>query len=180
MFTENHKNPFKLLKEMDERSRLSATEAVFHEQADNAWRGIGFLVDGQRLIAPMGEVEEVIRVPACTKLPGVKPWLNGVANIRGRLLSVVDLGAFFGEQSAISSHKRRVLIIKLGDIYTGVIVREVLGLHSFSEGMSREGVEIGARFKPYVEGKFEVDNESWTVFSLFKLVQAPAFLQVAL
>lgn len=179
MSAKNRKSPYTLLKEIEARSQQSAVARVTQEHTENAWRGIGFLIEGQRFVAPMGEVDEVIHVPLCTKIPGVQPWLNGVSNVRGRLLSVVDLGVFFGQKSAASSRKSRVLTVKQDEIYAGVIIQEVLGLQSFSGGMSKEGADLNARFRPYVEGQFVINNENWTVFSLFKLVQAQAFLQVA-
>ncbi|WP_227511786.1 chemotaxis protein CheW [Psychrobacter sp. ENNN9_III] len=55
------------------------------------WRGIVFEIGGQRLIAPMGEVSEVLAMPEYTSMPLVKSWMLGIANVRGRLLPITDL-----------------------------------------------------------------------------------------
>ena len=46
------------------------------------WQGVVFEIGGQRLVAPMGQVSEVLAMPEYTSLPLVKPWMLGIANIR--------------------------------------------------------------------------------------------------
>ena len=58
------------------------------------WRGVVFEVGGQQLIAPMGEVSEVLSMPEFTSVPMAQPWLLGIANVRGRLLPLTDLAKF--------------------------------------------------------------------------------------
>ena len=53
------------------------------------------------MIAPMGNVVEMLPVPEATPLPGVQPWVAGLANVRGRLLPLFDLEVFFGKKAFI-------------------------------------------------------------------------------
>jgi len=149
------------------------------DDREGQWRGVGFQLAGHQFIVPMSEVDEVLYLPSCTRFPGVKPWVTGIANVRGRLLSVIDLGFFFGNKPSISSKKSRVLTIKQNDLYTGVIVEEVLGIQSLAADTKISPAQIGEGYKPYVTGSFEQDERQWTIFSLSKLVKAPEFLQVA-
>ena len=171
--------PFRLLQELEQQGRLRAVNLPVQNDTQGQWRGVGFQLAGNQFITPMTEVDEVVYLPSCTRFPGVKPWVTGVANVRGRLLSVIDLGVFFGSKSSISSKKCRVLTIKLDDLYTGVIVEEVLGIQSLNAAAKLDKVSVDDLFRPYVTGGFEQDGRNWTIFSLSKLVQAPEFLQVA-
>ncbi len=54
-----------------------------------------FYVGDDRLIAPLNDIKEILNFPsAITKVPGTKPWMLGIANIRGTLLPVIDLQLF--------------------------------------------------------------------------------------
>lgn len=158
-----------------EENALSLPDEQIHA---GDWRGIGFRLGGQAYVAPMSEVDEVLTLPAYTKVPGVKPWMNGVANIRGRLLSVIDLGQMLGGVACSRSVKNRLLAVRKDDLYSGVVVDEVLGLQTFSSQERQPCKNVAPEVEPYVQGAFEKDDQSWTVFSLYQLVDAPEFLSV--
>ena len=99
---------FELLLDIDRRCRLLAADLPSQETRLQRWSGIAFRVGSNAYVAPMGEVAEVLHEPRCTLMPGVKPWVKGVANLRGRLLPVMDLGGFLGlELSKASSAATR-------------------------------------------------------------------------
>ena len=75
------------------------------------WQGVVFEIGGQRLVAPMGQVSEVLSMPEYTSLPLVKPWMLGIANIRGRLLPLTDLSHFLQVPSRLTQMSQLVLVI---------------------------------------------------------------------
>jgi twitching motility protein PilI len=84
---------FELLLDIDRRCRLLVADQPPQDNRLQQWSGIGFRIAGQWFVAPMGEVAEVLREPRSSRVPGVQPWVCGVANLRGRLLPVMDLSA---------------------------------------------------------------------------------------
>ena len=46
------------------------------------------------LLTRMGEVSEILDPPDYTRVPGVKDWVVGIANVRGSLLPLMDLKGF--------------------------------------------------------------------------------------
>lgn len=175
----SHKSAFELLTSIARRSEAVEVTLPAQTAIEGQWRGVGFRLAGIDFIAPLTDVDELLYMPECTRFPGVQAWVNGVANVRGRLLSVIDLGMFFQQKPSVSSKKCRVLTVKRNDLYTGVIVEEVLGMQSFTDDARVHEVQVADPFKPFVEGGFKQDTRSWTIFSLSSLVQAPEFLQVA-
>ena len=103
--------PFDLLLDISARVRSDGAEARLRIQPH--WTGVDFSVLGQRLVAPMGSVTEILMVPPLTRLPRVQPWVRGVANVRGRLLPVIGLAAFLGGRATLNWREHRVLV--LGD-----------------------------------------------------------------
>src|SRR5512139_721195 len=113
--------PFDLLLEIAARVRRGSdfAEARLHVQAQ--WTGIGFSVLGLRLLAPMGSVTEILMVPPLARLPRVKPWVRGVANVRGRLLPVIGLATLLGGRATPHWRQHRVLVLGHAEFDCGLV-----------------------------------------------------------
>ncbi|KAA1172746.1 purine-binding chemotaxis protein CheW [Marinobacter salinexigens] len=173
--------PFAVLTDIAQRSRSMAAGLPEQQEAVELWNGIGFVLAGERYVAPMGEITEILHVPRFTHIPGVKTFLLGAANVRGRLLPLVDLAGFFDiPRSSRSQRERRVLVVEQGDIFSGLVVDNVLGMQYFATDSFRAapgGVPESVR--PFVTGEYERNEEVWKVFSAVDLVDDERFLDVA-
>ncbi|AMB84061.1 chemotaxis protein CheW [Pseudomonas agarici] len=171
---------FQLLLEIDQRCRLLAAGLPSQENRPDTWSGIGFRLGEQWYVAPMGEVAEVLHEPRYTLLPGVKPWVRGIANLRGRLLPIMDLCGFFGHESSVLRKQRRVLVVEYKEVFAGLLVDELAGMQHFPQGsLQMHSAESPERMvAPFVQGCFERER-NWWIFSPFVLAQAPGFLDVA-
>ncbi|MCB1691601.1 MAG: chemotaxis protein CheW [Pseudomonadales bacterium] len=162
--------PYDELYALAERSQRIAAALPPRENARTHWNGIGFSLQGQRFVAPMKEVSELLRVPVTTKLPGVKNFVVGVANVRGRLIVVLDLAMFFGDGSEFARAQRRVLAVEDGEQYFGFMIDESLGMQHFpSESFDAEVSGVDPKFAPFVDGCYGVGGNVWPVFSLRRL-----------
>ena len=166
---------FELLLDIDRRCRLLAADLPSQETRLQRWSGIGFRVGPHWYVAPMGEVAEVLHEPRCTLMPGVKAWVKGVANLRGRLLPVMDLGGFLGLELSRARKQRRVLVVEYNDLFVGLLVDEVVGMQHFAQDALQANAVPGA---PFIQGQFD-GEPLWQVFSPFALAQAPGFMDVA-
>ena len=61
--------PFSLLTDIAERNRAMAAGLPEQQEAVELWNGIGFILAGERYVAPMGEVTEILHVPRFTQCP---------------------------------------------------------------------------------------------------------------
>ncbi|WP_372964167.1 chemotaxis protein CheW [Marinobacter sp.] len=173
--------PFAVLTDIAQRSRSMASGLPEQEKAVELWNGIGFILAGERYVAPMGDVTEILHVPRFTHIPGVRPFMMGAANVRGRLLPLVDLASFFGiPRSSRSLRERRVLVIEQGDIFSGLVVDSVLGMQYFAKDSFRANPKgVPDSVQPFVDGGYERNEEIWNVFSAADLVDDEHFLDVA-
>lgn len=152
-----------------------------HRSNQAQWLGVVFEVAGQRLVAPMGEVSEVLSVPEMTTVPLVKPWMLGIANVRGRLLPLVDLPVFLGITSTMRLRERKVIVIDQGDIFTGFLVDKVLGISQFAAAQYQgESLPENSPFAPYGHGKFVKDKQDWFIFMPSRLVQDPQYMHTSI
>ncbi len=174
-------DPFSLLQDIAQRSRQKAAglPAQIKIQAHDS--GVGFRLGAAHYFCPMGEVAEILPVPAYTQLPGVAGWVKGVANVRGRLLPIFDLGAYLGEPVSAPRKLRRIVVVDFGQVFAGLIVDEVLGMQHFEQAHFQKLVpsESPERIRPYLAGSYNTADGLWPVFSLFALASHPQFMQVA-
>jgi twitching motility protein PilI len=172
-------NPFAVLLAIAERSQAKALGLPPKENAQTHWNGLGFSLLGQQFVAPMGEIGELMQVPTATRLPGVKHFVNGIANVRGRLMAILDLAIYFGTPSPKPLPQRRIFAVESGEVYLGFIVDESLGMQHFPEETFLEDVAVADMFKPYVKGGYQVGGNHWPVLSLSALASIEDFSQLA-
>lgn len=146
------------------------------------WRGVAFEIGGQRLIAPMGEVSEVLMMPEYTSIPLVQPWMLGIANVRGRLLPLTDLAKYLHIPSrARQLSQRKVIVIDHQSIFAGIVVDRVLGIEQFSRSQYRaEAIHVDSPFAPYNHGKFLKDQQDWFIFMPSLLAQDQRYIDAAI
>ena len=174
-------DPFQRLQEIEQLCSNSAELLPSLESHEDDWTGIGFSLGGIELLSTMGEVLEILDPPEYTKVPGVKPWVVGIANVRGSLLPLIDLKSFVTGENVKNIKKSRVLVINHADNSTGLIVDEVLGVRHFSlNDRIYELPEIEVSVKPYIKQAFQRDDKYWPVFSFNELTEDERFLHASL
>ena len=146
----------------------------------NRWSGIAFEMMGQYFVAPLGEVSEVIYPPVCTTVPNVQNWLRGLANIRGRLLSVADLAHFITGQRTPFLQTQKVLCISHHEHYVGLIVDQVLGIQHFNKkGFFSENNDLEKKLAAYCQGYFYQHNQAWNIFLFSRLLNDPQYMNAS-
>lgn len=154
------------------------------ERLSNAsqWLGVAFLLGNQRLVAPLGEVAEVLSTPDLTPVPLSQAWLSGIANVRGRLLPITHLGKFL--QIPASSARlidQKVLIVDKPNIFSGLQVDQVFGIQAFSpRNYEPVGLPSESPLEPYTHGRFLQDNQEWYIFMPSLLAENSRYLEAAL
>ena len=170
-----------LLKAIESRCCGVSSGLPHKQETGSEWSGIAFRVANTRLVVPLGEVLEILEFPELTLVPMTRPWVRGMANIRGSLLPVIDLNGYLSGAETKSTNRTRVLVIDYNDVFTGLVVDEVLGIKHFmnDEFVSNEAI-VDEVLGPYTQTGFQSGEQYWGLFSLHALAEMPQFLQVAI
>ena len=180
MSGQNAISPVAILKEIEDCCRGCEVGLPRKAEVANEWSGIAFRLGRNKLIAPMDDVVEILDYPELSIVPLTRPWVHGIANVRGNLLPVIDLNGYLGNELHPVTNKTRVLVIDFNGIYTGLVVDEVLGQKHFLEAELTDAEPgVDDEFRPYIHSGFIRGEQVWGVFSLLSLVDSPLFLQVA-
>ena len=172
--------PFELLQELERRSKLALAGPADGKGDAQEWVGIGFRLGTDWLLVARHEVREVMIIPAeATRVPGVKPWVVGLANVRGQLLPLVDLKQFLGAGTG-GGHAARVLVLNSREFPLGIIVDEVIGFRRFLvTEYVREFPDTVVRCERYLDGSYNRGEDTWPIFNMAKLLETKEFQQVA-
>jgi twitching motility protein PilI len=173
-------SPFEILSSLADKARLSAIDLPSAQATQTLWTGLGFNLLGQRFVTSMKETCELMRVPPATRVPGVKRFVIGVGNVRGRLMFVVDLALFFGQPSTLARAQRRVLAIENEEHLLGFIIDDSLGMQHFpSDAYSDDTGDVPEMFEKFVQGSYGVAGVHWPVMSLAALSDDPRLRNLA-
>ena len=83
---------------------------------------VGFCIGKEMFGVSIALVHEIVRVPEVTAVPEAPDFVEGVINLRGRIVPVVDLRKRFGEKHIASHKKNRILVTEVEKRIVGVIV----------------------------------------------------------
>lgn len=171
--------PFELLRELERRGRAIGGQR--QDAAGREWVGVAFRLGAETFLVAREETREVMALPSfLTRVPGARPWIRGLANVRGQLLPVVDLRQYLGSGTTQASRNVRVIVVNHRDIPAGLLVDEVLGFRRFADPeFQPEPPPTLVRCERYLAGAFRRSGETWPVLSLKLLVENPSFLQAA-
>jgi purine-binding chemotaxis protein CheW len=83
---------------------------------------VGFQVGRETYGVPITSLHEIVRVPEITAVPDAPDYLEGVINLRGKIVSVMDLRKRFGVRHAEIKKGNRILVVEHASKLAGLIV----------------------------------------------------------
>lgn len=139
-----------------------------------------FRLGARTMAIPLAAVSEIARPPKVTRLPHVPAWVLGIANLRGDIVSMLDLEGFLSGKPGKSSHEQRMLALRpAGDeVRTAVLVDTVDGIQAFEDArISRVTRGYDAEVAPYARGLYQLEDDLVVVLDADRLLQSKPMRQ---
>lgn len=168
------------------RERLTSVghaDAVKRSAAGNSGevqRYIAFDLGSTRYAVAMENVLEVERLPSVTPIPNVPEWIDGLSNLRGEIISVVDLRRYFQMDDNDSDRTRRMLVVKSleADVTTSLVVDRVAGIRNIATGTIQPPTSaVASAGAEFITGTSEPGGELLVILDLEALLQCDAMQQ---
>jgi purine-binding chemotaxis protein CheW len=83
---------------------------------------VGFRIGNETYGVRIAAVREIVRVPEITSVPNAPESIEGVINLRGKIIPVMDLRKRFGLVEIHTDKKNRILVVELENKLLGLIV----------------------------------------------------------
>ncbi|MCP5180882.1 MAG: purine-binding chemotaxis protein CheW [Pseudomonadales bacterium] len=172
---------FQALRDLESAAQANALPLPLGENGEPQWQGIGYQLGGIRLVSAMGEVREVLQPPRYTPLPGVQSWVLGIANIRGRLIPIIDLHRYLDLDASLPPSLARVLVVEGGGLVAGLLVEASLGIQHFMvSAFELPGADVPGAIAPLVRGAYRHGGRIYYEAKLSGLLEQPRFRDVAI
>ncbi len=83
---------------------------------------VSFRIGKERFGVPIESVQEIVRVPEITAVPEMPLFVDGVINLRGKIISIIDLGKRLKMEGASRAKSNRILVVEVENKVVGLLV----------------------------------------------------------
>ena len=126
---------------------------------------------GEAYGVEIGRVEEIIRMQAITRVPNGPAFIEGVTNLRGRVIPVLDLRKRFGLPASDATRRSRIVVGELGEHTVGLVVdgvSEVLQLSS--EAVEPPSTLVTSADSGFLRGVAKLDERLILLLDLSRIL----------
>lgn len=140
----------------------SNLESLFRlaETSDEVKNFFGFRVGGFGFLVPVVTYCEVLKKTQVNPLPNTQAWFNGLVNLRGNLVPVMDLKLFFGEGKS-DPKTQRLFAIGKGDGAVGLWIDGLPEVRSINEPTRVEIPPLPVLLERYVVTAYSLQGQLW-------------------
>ena len=168
------------LLDYEQRSLAFEPGQIDGQEQSGEWAGVIFRIGTMRLACNVKQVHEFLPIPAFTPVPGTKPWILGLANVHGDLLTIIDLAWYLTGKRSKVTMRTRLLIASLRGRPVGLMVDEVFGQRHFvSDEGKKARLPVGSPLKSFVQKQYRSGNDVWHEMDLETLFSTTEFLNGA-
>jgi twitching motility protein PilI len=108
---------------------------------------------------------EIVSLPDITPVPWTRPWYRGLANVRGRLIGVVDLLHLMGREPLTPDQTQQVLVFgEVLGVNAGILVTRAFGIRNLKDLTPLDGTPPAGRAS-WEHVRYR-DNEGLTMIEL--------------
>ena len=151
------------------RRNRDESEATYSPQKQY----LSFRLDEEWYAVGVSQLVEVLPPRRITRVPSVPDHIMGVMNLRGEVLSVIDLKRFFGLDPGESSTEQAIVVVEHGDVVTGLLIDGIGDLVSLaSEELSEEPLLPGKSQGVFFEGAARWQDVLLTIIRLEGILES--------
>ena len=148
---------------------------------DTVYQLVTFRLENETYGINVMHVQEVLRISEIAPVPGAPPYVLGIINLRGNVVTVIDTRSRFGLPPGDIDDNSRIVIIEAEKQVVGILVDSV------AEVVELQGSEIDAapnvgneESSKYIQGVATRENDLLIVVDLNKLLSEGEWDQVGM
>ncbi|MFG1500713.1 chemotaxis protein CheW [Halobacteriovorax sp. XZX-3] len=142
-----------------------------NETTDVTKRYLEFKLGDEHYAIPLLQVRELISVPETTNVPFSPSYYVGIMNLRGQVISIIDLRTRLGVKPA-ESNEEAVIIVEFGQLCLGIVVDNICKVLSVDEEQIQEVASVETKKRDRLNKVYR-HNES-----LIQLVDLESILNI--
>jgi twitching motility protein PilI len=176
MATQRDVNPRQLVK-LREFSTQLAQRLKEAPNLPNEPTRLAVRMGTENYLVEMGLAAEIVSLPEIARVPWTKPWYRGLANVRGRLVGVVDLQQMMGREPLSADLGLQLLVLGEGlGVAAGILITRAFGIRNLKD---LESLEAPASPVVWERSRYrDLEGMTLTELDLRELATAPAFTAI--
>jgi twitching motility protein PilI len=132
-------------------------------------------VGSENFLVEMGVAGEIVPLADIAPVPWTKPWYRGLANVRGRLIGVVDLLQLTGRDPLPPDQAQQILVFGEGlSVNAGILITRAFGIRNLKDLTALP--TAGESASNWEQVRYRgADGVAFTELDLGELARSPAF-----
>lgn len=134
---------------------------------------VSFQVGGEDFGLDILRVQEIIRVPELTRVPNSPAFVDGVINLRGKVIPVIGLRKRFGLEHLAADKQTRIVVVEVKDMVLGFMVDSVSQVLRIPADTVEPPPRLTKVEREYVSGVGKLDSRLFILLDLDRLMSDP-------
>ena len=130
---------------------------------------VNFTVGDVNYGVPVEQVREVRDVQTVTPVPGAPSYIEGVTNLRGQIITVMDLRKRLNIDGA-EDRGKKIIVIELGKTAVGVVVDTVTEVSTIAGADIERHMQVTKKLEDYLVGVGKQGEKLIVILDLAKII----------
>lgn len=153
---------------------IESEEENFEEkEVKKTLRVLAFVLGDETYCVDVRQAREVIRMPEITRVPNAPAFVIGAANLRGRIISILDTHYFFGLAQKGKPREARVIVTEGAGESVGLMVDRVKDtLEIEEESVQAPLATLRGKLAEYTLGQVPLGKDILILLDLARILQS--------
>jgi len=140
---------------------------------------VSFFIGNEEFGVDILYVQEINRMSQVTKVPNAPEFVNGVINLRGRVIPVIDLRLKFGMPKKEHDKNTRIIVMEVSGKTVGFIVDSVNEVLRISKNVTEPAPELAMGINSeYIKAVGKLDDRLLILIDLEKILSKDEKIQL--
>ncbi len=131
---------------------------------------VSFHIGGEEFGLDILRVQEIIRIQELTRVPNSPNFVDGVINLRGKVIPVIALRKRFGLEELAHDKQTRIVVVEVRGTVLGFIVDSVSEVLRIPTDTVEPPPRLGKVEREYVSGVGKLDNRLLILLDVDRLM----------
>jgi len=148
-----------------------ATDAKEQQLSGATVQVVSFALGSEEYGVDIAQVQEINRMVAITHVPRAPHFMEGVINLRGQLIPIIDLRTRFGMPRAEHTKHTRIVVTEIGSKRVGMVVDSVSEVLRIPVEQVEDAPEMIAQVETeYIRGVGKLGDRLIILLDLQKII----------
>jgi purine-binding chemotaxis protein CheW len=139
-----------------------------------------FQLGREEFAVEVTQVREIIRMQDITRMPKAPSFVEGIINLRGQIIAVLDLAQRLSLEAAERGPETRIIVVEAGDVKVGMIVDSVSEVMRINEDEVEPSPALAADVEAvYLKGVVKQDNRLIILLDLTRILATEEMMELS-